>query len=104
MQHRLARERRRHDASARLRPVPGAHTQRNGELVKLWMVEPAAGTRQGDPGEVLRADAYGVVVACGRGALRVTELQPAGGRRMSAAAFVAGRRIAPGERFDVTPA
>jgi methionyl-tRNA formyltransferase len=36
--------------------------------------------------------------------LRITELQPAGGRRMSAAAFVAGRRIAPGQRFDVTPA
>jgi hypothetical protein len=33
------------------------------------------------------------------GILRVLELQPAGGRRMDAAAFVAGHRIAPGMRF-----
>jgi len=87
-----------------LDPVPGAFTGRGGEPVKLWVAEPAAAAaRQGDPGEVLAADADGVVVACGEGALRIAELQPAGGRRMSAAAFVAGRRIAAGQRFDVTP-
>jgi methionyl-tRNA formyltransferase len=42
-------------------------------------------------------------VACGDGALRITEMQPAGSRRMPAAAFVAGRRIAAGDRFDVAP-
>jgi methionyl-tRNA formyltransferase len=87
-----------------LDPVPGAFTGRGGEPVKLWVAEPAAAVaRQSDPGEVLAADADGVVVACGEGALRIAELQPAGGRRMSAAAFVAGRRIAVGQRFDVTP-
>jgi len=83
-------------------PVPGACTARKGELVKLWKAEATAAAGHGEPGEVLAADASGVVVACGHGALRIAEVQTAGGRRMPVAAFVAGRRIAPGQRFDVT--
>jgi methionyl-tRNA formyltransferase len=52
---------------------------------------------QGAPGEVI---APGPVVACGEGALRLTELQRAGGKRGPAAAFLQARPIAPGERFD----
>ena len=85
-------------------PVPGACTTRNGELVKVWVAEPIAdGAAPGAPGVVLAADARGLVVACGEGALRVAEIQPAGSRRMTAAEFIAGRRIAAGERFDVAP-
>jgi methionyl-tRNA formyltransferase len=36
--------------------------------------------------------------------LRVVELQPAGGKRMAAAAYAAGRRIERGARFDAAPA
>jgi len=83
-------------------PVPGAAATRDGVVVKIWGAEPAeAATAQGVPGTVLRADAQGLLVACGEGALRVTELQPSGGRRMRAAAYVAGRQIAAGARFDV---
>ena len=81
-------------------PAPGATTSLGGAPVKIWRAEvadvPAAGA---EPGDVVGATAAGIVVACGAGALRVVELQPAGGRRVSAAAFVAGRRIAPGQRF-----
>jgi methionyl-tRNA formyltransferase len=38
-------------------------------------------------------------VACGGGTLRIEEIQPAGGRRMDAAAFAAGRRLEPGASF-----
>jgi methionyl-tRNA formyltransferase len=48
---------------------------------------------------VLEANGRGIVVACGEGKMRIEELQPAGGRRMTAAAFAAGRRLAPGARF-----
>jgi methionyl-tRNA formyltransferase len=44
-------------------------------------------------------DAAGPVVACGAGALRLTELQRAGGRRGPAAALLQARPIAMGERF-----
>ena len=85
-------------------PAPGAFTALAGAPVKLWAAQPeAAAARRVDPGVVLAVDAAGLVVACGRDALRVSELQPAGGRRMAAAAFAAGRRIAAGDRFDVVP-
>ena len=81
-------------------PFPGAYTGLAGETVKLWQAQPATIMTQGfAPGMVLEADAGGIVVACGEGSLRIAELQPAGGRRMSAAAFVAGRRIARGGCF-----
>ena len=88
-----------------LAPAPGATATLTGTPVKIWQATPepcpAAGAT---PGTLLSADAGGIVVACGRDALRVTELQPAGGRRMGAAAAVAGRRIAAGLRFDLPPA
>ena len=86
-------------------PAPGAVTQRDGEPVKLWVAEPrAAPARRGEPGEVLAVDGGVLLVACGEGALAIAELQPAGKARMSAAAYVAGRRLAAGARFDVAPA
>ena len=50
--------------------------------------EAYAGTAQ--PGTVLAADADGVLVACGEGALRLTLLQRAGGKRLPAADFLRG--------------
>ncbi len=76
-------------------PFPGGVATLAGEAVKVWRAEPAAG--QGAPGEVI---APGPVVACGEGALRLTELQRAGGKRGPAAAFLQARPIAVGERFD----
>ena len=75
-------------------PFPGASCSLDGSVLKLWRVEAIAGS--GQPGEVLAADGDGVVIACGEGALRVGELQKAGGKRLSAAQFLAGTRLAPG--------
>ncbi|MDR2926293.1 MAG: methionyl-tRNA formyltransferase [Azoarcus sp.] len=78
-------------------PHPGASGQIHETTVKFWMAHPVA--ERGEPGSVLRADADGVVVACGENALRVTELQRPGGRRMAAAEFLRGFALAAGERF-----
>jgi len=51
----------------------------------------------GAPGEVLEADDAGLVVACGSGAVRICDVQPAGKRRMQATAWHRGRGIAIGE-------
>ena len=81
-------------------PIPGAYTGLDGATIKLWNAHPLTMKPQGEaPGTVIEADAGGIVVACGEGLLRIAELQPAGKRRMSAAAFVAGRWIARGSRF-----
>jgi methionyl-tRNA formyltransferase len=79
-------------------PVPVAHTQWQQQPLKIFsaQVEPA---ERGVPGTVLRADATGVVVACGEAALRITELQRPGGKRLNATQFLAGNALAPGERL-----
>ncbi|MFG6489909.1 methionyl-tRNA formyltransferase [Roseateles sp. BYS78W] len=76
-------------------PFPGGAAVLAGETVKVWRAELADGS--GAPGEVIAA---GPVVACGQGALKLTELQRAGGKRGPAAAFLQARPIAVGERFD----
>ncbi len=79
-------------------PVPGAHTALQGQRIKVWRGAVVAG--HGVPGTVLQAGADGVVVATGAGALCLLELQRAGGKRLPAAAFLAGTPMALGVRFD----
>lgn len=79
-------------------PFPGAVATLQQTPVKLWRARAidAAGT----PGEVLLAEGAGVIVACGEGALCITELQKPGGKRLPAADFLRGMPIAAGSRFD----
>ncbi|HTH40695.1 MAG TPA: methionyl-tRNA formyltransferase [Rhodocyclaceae bacterium] len=78
-------------------PFPGA-TAKHGELLlKCWQAQPIAG--QGKPGQVLAADGNGVVVACGSGALCLTELQKPGGKRLLAADFLRGHPLQAGDRL-----
>ncbi len=78
-------------------PFPGVHASLGGAPVKLWRATPADGA--GDPGTILAADRHGIVVACGAGALRLLELQKAGGKRLPAQQFLAGMPLAAGDRF-----
>jgi methionyl-tRNA formyltransferase len=79
-------------------PAPGARTSIGGMTLKIWRArpEPAAPAA---PGTVCAAGAGGIVVACGSGALRILELQRAGGKRIGADAFLAGFKLAAGARF-----
>ncbi len=80
-----------------LRPSPGASTTLRGERIKIWRARTAAG--RGAPGSVLAAgDA--LVVACGDGALAITELQRAGGKALPAADFLRGRALSSDARFE----
>jgi methionyl-tRNA formyltransferase len=78
------------------RPAPGAFGVLGSEQVKIWRARVADG--QGMPGTVLQAHRE-LLVACGEAALAVSELQRAGGRRLSAAEFLRGYPIAAGARF-----
>lgn len=79
-------------------PFPVAQAGFKGEVWRIWQAKHAEG--QGEPGEILRADKEGILVACGSGALLLTEIQKAGGKRMPAANFLAGNPVLVGERFD----
>jgi methionyl-tRNA formyltransferase len=80
-----------------LRPSPGARSQLRGETIKLWGARDVAG--RGAPGVVLQSGPDGVLIACGEGALLVTELQRAGGTRLPAAEFLRGFPIETGARL-----
>ncbi|WP_227106516.1 methionyl-tRNA formyltransferase [Chromobacterium rhizoryzae] len=80
-------------------PAPGAHTLLAGEALKLWMAGAEAG--QAEPGVIVAADADGVLVGCGSGLVRLSVLQAAGGKRLAARDFVAGRSQLAGTRLGV---
>jgi methionyl-tRNA formyltransferase len=86
-------------------PWPGAFTflptQPKPQLLKIWQAEVVA--KNGAGGEILSADKDGIVVGCGTGALRITTLQREGGRRMTAAEFLAGHALKPGQGFVTEP-
>ena len=85
-------------------PFPVASTLANGTAVRVWRAVPEVSENDAPPGTVLGVEAAGVLVACGQGALRLTELQRPGGKRMAARDFLAGFPIRPGERFRAPPA
>jgi methionyl-tRNA formyltransferase len=50
-------------------------------------------------GKILKADAEGIVVAAGNGAVRVTELQMEGSRRMNVGDFLRGHKLETGMKL-----
>ena len=83
-----------------LNPWPGAATACAGGSMKI--VSAAARSTEGRaaaPGTVLQAGADGLLIAAGTGAVLVTEVQPAGRRRMTVREFLAGHSVAMGQRL-----
>lgn len=79
-------------------PAPGAVTQLGAAAVKIWRARVQPGV-MGTPGTVSAVGPDGIAVACGKDGLRISELQRAGGKRLSAQAFLAGFKLEPGVRF-----
>lgn len=80
-------------------PFPVASTTLDGVAVKVWAAELADGAAAGSPGQILAVGPDGVTVACGQGALRLTALQRAGGKRLPVAEFLPGFPLHPGQRL-----
>ena len=82
-----------------LNPWPIALTSLAGERLKVFAAEPVSG--KGAPGTVLEADPKkGLTVACGEGALKLTEIQLVGGKRMKATDFLRGHAIEAGTKLN----
>ncbi len=77
-------------------PEPGAWALLDGGEVKFFGARAVNGA--GAPGTVL-ATAPLLQIGTGVGALEIQDVQPAGRRRMTAAAWARGRGVAPGQRF-----
>lgn len=81
-----------------MNPEPVAYCRQNGASLNILNAYIADGA--GYAGEVLSADKRGICVACGEGAVMISELIPAGGKRMKAADYVNGRKIKAGDKLD----
>ena len=78
-------------------PFPGAATTLNGELLKIWRARVLDG--RGEPGAIITGTPGILSVACGTGMLEIQELQRAGGKRLSTAAFLAGSKLPADSRL-----
>ncbi len=82
-----------HNQVRGLIPWPCATMALQGKTVKVFRTQVGEETSAA-PGTIVAADKKGIAVACGDGrVLRITELQPEGGKRMAAAAYLAGHPI-----------
>lgn len=94
-----------HELERRIRafnPYPGASTLLAGTPLKIWGC--TLGVGSGKPGAVLAVDDQGILVGCGDGTLRLTELQKAGARRLPAKDFLRGATLRPGDVLGCSPA
>lgn len=74
-----------------LRPWPVAHALLQGERCKIWRGEQAEIETDLAPGSLVKWGKEGIYIACGnRTVLKVTELQQAGKKKMTAADFLNG--------------
>lgn len=103
-----------HDQIRGLNPWPGAFATFRGENLKIWRSTPfirtdcaveaekesCAETVLNDPGQIIQVLGDSLLVQTGEGILRLSEVQPAGKRSMSARDFFNGRHGQIGEKFD----
>ena len=74
-------------------PWPVASCELDGKRFKIFGAEPAELSGDAVPGTPVALDKRGLVIACGDGALRITQLQAEGGKRMSAPDYFRGHPI-----------
>jgi len=79
-------------------PWPGVFTRLDGKLLKLLEIKPTEAIGL-EPGRIGQTDADGIVVGCGNGAIRVTQLQKEGAKRLAAAEFLAGTPLPAGTQL-----
>ena len=82
-------------------PWPACAVSLNGQEVKLGLADALPGT--GAPGEVVGADADGLLVGTARGLLRLRRLQRPGGKLLLAAEFLRGFTVPTGTRLESRP-
>ena len=71
-----------------------------GTPVKIYKAEIANNDEKRDAGEVILAHKKNLVVACGKDALRFTELQMSGKKKMATVDFLNGVKISEGDKFE----
>ncbi|MCI5896008.1 MAG: methionyl-tRNA formyltransferase [Candidatus Aphodousia sp.] len=79
-------------------PFPSSYAKHKDTVIKIWQAHIV--DMQGTPGEILRADKNGVVIACGQDAICATVLQRPGKPKMPVESFLQGYEITKGDIFQ----
>jgi methionyl-tRNA formyltransferase len=74
-------------------PWPVAQTRWNGQQLRVWQAVPVDAAAAPSPGKVLATSAAGIDVGTGSGVLRLTRVQIAGRKTLSAAEFLNAHRL-----------
>ncbi|SDF85897.1 methionyl-tRNA formyltransferase [Paraburkholderia phenazinium] len=85
-------------------PFPGGVATLDGTALKIWSAVPVQTQGHAEPGTIVNVSPEGVIVACGEGALCLTQLQKPGGKRLPVREFLAGSTLAVGQRFALAEA
>ncbi|CAM3085452.1 methionyl-tRNA formyltransferase [Filibacter tadaridae] len=86
-----------------LHPWPVAYTVFQGENVKIWWSEMIDLHTEAEPGEIIAIEQERIIVKTGDNvAVAITDLQPAGKKRMAADVFIRGigSKWTKGDRFE----
>ena len=81
-------------------PSPLAYCYVNGVQLNIYAAELCSSAPEGGVGEVVAADKTGITVRCNSGAFKILKAQFAGGRPLSAADIVNGRKLKAGDILD----
>jgi methionyl-tRNA formyltransferase len=86
-------------------PWPACAIELNGQPVKLGLADVChpIDDKPAEPGRVLGSDTEGLLVATGRGVLRLRKLQRPGGRMLPATEFLRGFAVQPGTQLSSRP-
>lgn len=74
-------------------PWPVAQTRLHGQQLRVWQAMPIDAPMSREPGGVIATSAAGIDVNTGKGVLRLTRVQSAGRKAMSAAEFLKAHRL-----------
>ena len=81
-------------------PWPSAYTRLGDKTLKIWAADVCEKQEpESQPGTVTEVAKQEFTVACGEGALKITELQLQGKKRMDAAAFLRGYHLEAGMKL-----
>ena len=83
-------------------PWPVATTALDGTGIRVWAATALTDTTTAEPGTLIKADREGLDIACAQGTLRVTHLQLAGSRAMTAQELLNSKKamFGTGKRFS----
>ncbi|MBR7069995.1 MAG: methionyl-tRNA formyltransferase [Oxalobacter sp.] len=78
-------------------PFPGCTAEYGDVTLKIWDAQLEEADSSHPAGKILSADGSGIVVACGKGSLRILMLQKPGAKRLPASEFIKGFSFTDGQ-------